>query len=71
MSKELERHHRKESFLLYGSGLFLVLIGFVFAYQFVEPAPPNKIRIATGSSQNAYYRFGSEYQKIFCNLTVL
>ena len=63
MSKELERHYRKESFLLYGGGFLLVLFGFILAYQFVEPAPPDTIRIATGNIQNAYYRFGTEYRQ--------
>ena len=28
--------------------LLVILIGFVFAYQFVKPAPPDQIRIASG-----------------------
>ncbi len=63
MSKELEQHHRKESFLFYGSGLILVLLGFVLAYQFVEPAPPKSISIATGNPQNAYFQFANEYKQ--------
>ncbi|MEH6626796.1 MAG: TAXI family TRAP transporter solute-binding subunit [Motiliproteus sp.] len=63
MSKELQQHHRKESFLFYGSGLALVLLGFVLAYQFVEPAPPTSISIATGNPKNAYYQFATEYKE--------
>ncbi len=63
MTRELERHHRKETLLLWGSGLLIIAVGFLLAWQFVEPAPPKHIRIATGSSGNAYYQFGSEYSR--------
>lgn len=46
--------------LLKGMGLviFLALAGFVLAYQFVQPAPPQVITLATGSSTGAYHAFG-------------
>jgi TRAP-type uncharacterized transport system substrate-binding protein len=46
--------------LLKGSGAsaILLLLGFVIAYQFVEPAPPSKLTMATGSSTGAYHRYG-------------
>ena len=38
--------------------IFLIAgIGFVIAYQFVEPAPPKRIVITTGSDSGAYYHF--------------
>jgi len=55
------RHANRDSWILYGLGALLVIAGFVVAYQFVKPAPPHHIRIATGSSGNAYYRFGNAY----------
>ena len=46
--------------LLKGSGVsfILLLLGFLIAYQFVEPAPPSQLTMATGSSTGAYHRFG-------------
>jgi len=46
--------------LLKGSGLagVLALAGFVVAYQFVEPAPPQVLTLATGSPTGAYHAFG-------------
>ena len=44
--------------------VLIVSIGFVVAYQFVEPAPPNKITIATGSESGAYYHFAKRYATI-------
>ena len=41
--------------------LALILAGFVVAYQFVDPAPPNRIVLATGSDGGAYQRYGEQY----------
>ncbi|MEA3412332.1 MAG: TAXI family TRAP transporter solute-binding subunit [Pseudomonadota bacterium] len=46
-----------------GTGL-LVLTGFIVAYQFVQPAPPDQISIATGNSDGAYYHYARQYQGI-------
>jgi TRAP transporter TAXI family solute receptor len=44
--------------------VLIVGIGFLVAYQFVEPAPPNKISISTGSDAGAYYLFANRYATI-------
>lgn len=45
--------------------IFLIAgIGFVIAYQFVEPAPPKRIVITTGSDSGAYYHFAQRYASI-------
>lgn len=45
--------------------IFLIVgIGFVVAYQFVEPAPPRHIVITTGSESGAYYQFAQRYATI-------
>lgn len=41
--------------------VLLTLFGFVVAYQFVEPAPPRHLTIATGSESGAYYAFAKRY----------
>ncbi|HEY5717066.1 MAG TPA: TAXI family TRAP transporter solute-binding subunit [Motiliproteus sp.] len=56
-------HPHRETWILYGLATLLVIAGFVIAYQFVQPAPPHHIRIATGSSANAYYRFAEQYAR--------
>jgi uncharacterized protein len=41
----------------------LVVIGaFVVALQWVKPAPPSRVVIATGRSDGAYYRFAQQYR---------
>ena len=49
---------------VYGIGLLLVLVGFILAYQFVEPSPPHAITIVTGSEQGAYYKYAQAYARI-------
>ena len=52
---------------LFATAWWIVLvagIGFVIAYQFVEPAPPKKIVMTTGGEQGAYYRFAQRYAAI-------
>ena len=41
-----------------------MILGFFIAYQFVDPAPPHRITIATGSPEGAYYAFGKAYSSI-------
>ena len=49
---------------VYGPILALIAVGFVVAYQFVDPAPPRSLTIATGSPQGAYHAFGQRYREI-------
>ncbi|MFZ2852518.1 MAG: TAXI family TRAP transporter solute-binding subunit [Rhodocyclaceae bacterium] len=44
--------------------LLITAIGFAVAYQFVEPAPPRHVTIATGSESGAYYAFAKRYAEI-------
>lgn len=45
--------------------IFLIVgIGFVVAYQFVQPAPPSRIVITTGGESGAYYQFANRYAAI-------
>lgn len=43
--------------------LLLVIAGFILAYQFVDPAPPGHITIATGQQDGAYARFASQLKE--------
>ena len=39
----------------------LTVAAFWFAFQFVEPAPPNSATIATGGTSGGYFAFGNQY----------
>lgn len=45
--------------------IVLLIAGFVFAYQFVRPAPPDRIAMATGSASGAYFANGEAYAEYF------
>lgn len=49
--------------LLWGGAAALVVAGFWLAYQFVEPAPPGTIRMATGRPDGAYHQFAERYRQ--------
>ncbi|MGB7950419.1 MAG: TAXI family TRAP transporter solute-binding subunit [Candidatus Binatia bacterium] len=50
-----------ESGKIWGVILLIVAIAFVVTYQFVEPPPPNTVRMATGGKDGAYYAFAQRY----------
>lgn len=54
-----------EMIKIYGVGAVLALTALVVAYQFVEPAPPKSLSIATASAEGAYYSFANEYKEHF------
>jgi TRAP-type uncharacterized transport system substrate-binding protein len=49
---------------VYGSVFALTIAGFVVAWQFVEPAPPRQLVMATGAPDGAYHLFGLRYREI-------
>lgn len=50
---------------VYAPAAVLTLLGFWLAYQFVDPAPPERVTIATGGSQGAYFHFAERYAEVF------
>lgn len=64
-STEKQSHRRPKEYLkIFGPAFLLTLIGFIVAYQFVQPAPPKHVTIGTGSKTGAYYPFGLRYSEI-------
>ena len=47
-----------------GPAVVITLLGFIAAYQFVDPAPPQRISIATGGTDGAYFLFAQRYREI-------
>ncbi len=44
--------------------ILIVAIGFVVAYQFVQPAPPRHMTISTGGESGAYYAYAKRYAQL-------
>lgn len=49
---------------IYGFGFFLASLILVIAYQFVEPAPPYKMTIASGSKFGAYFHYSNTFKEL-------
>ncbi len=55
---------RHERLLGYVLGGLLVVLGFVAAYQFVEPAPPRHLVLAAGPEDGAYWGYAQQYRAV-------
>jgi len=64
LPKQGSRRTFRDLFSIFGPILLLTIAGFVVAWQFVEPAPPKRLVMATGPVDGAYYRFGLQYRDI-------
>lgn len=53
----------KDSGLVYGLGVLLIVLATWFTFQFVEPAPPRSLTIATGSADGAYRFFAQRLKR--------
>ena len=56
-----DRNPLRHQFAIYGPAALLVLFAFVLAYQFIKPAPPDRVVMATGSPDGAYHAFARRY----------
>ena len=52
----------KERLALFGPAVLITSVALVIAYQFVQPAPPRHIVLATGPEQGAYDYYGKIYR---------
>ncbi len=52
----------KDSLYIYAPLLLLVMTGFVIAFNYIKPAPPERIVIATGEANGGYQSFARQYQ---------
>jgi len=59
-----DRSPIKHQMKIYGPAALLVIVAFVVAFQFIKPAPPDRIVMATGGVDGAYHRFASRYAEI-------
>lgn len=50
---------------VYALAALLLAAGFLLAYQFVRPAPPDRLVMATGPEGGSYRRYGEVYREIF------
>lgn len=51
----------KDFLTVFGPGLLLVVAGFYLAQQYIKPAPPREVTLASGQPEGAYYHFAKQY----------
>lgn len=59
-----DRAARREMLRLYGAAALAGIAALAIAYQFVDPAPPSNLRLATGGPTGAYFAFGKQYRDV-------
>ncbi len=59
-----ERVSLRDMLLAWWPALVVVAAGFAIAWQYVEPAPPRTVTMATGAEDGAYHRFAVRYRDI-------
>jgi len=64
MLKFRDEEGHMEYVWIYGPAVLLACIALFITYQFVDPAPPTRLTIATGGPNGAYYAFGQRYREI-------
>jgi hypothetical protein len=63
-TKRPRRRSLRDVLIVVGPALLLTAIGFLVAFQFVKPAPPRRIVMASGPEGGAYHRFALRYRDI-------
>ena len=53
------------SALVYGGAAILLAAAIWVAYQYVDPAPPKRITIASGGPNGAYFKYARQYAEFF------
>lgn len=56
-------HPIRDHLHIYGPAILLTLLGFLLAYQFVQPAPPDSIRMSSGGPEGAYHLFAEQFAR--------
>ena len=64
MLKLRDEEGHLEFLWIYGPAVALALVALFITYQFVDPAPPSRITIATGGPNGAYYAYAQRYREI-------
>jgi len=54
----------KEHLLTYIPAILITIVGFIAAYQYVGPAPPDYIVMGTGQPEGAYHHYAQQYRDI-------
>ena len=59
-----DRNPVKHQLKVFGPAALMVVVAFVVAFQFIKPAPPDHVVMATGGVEGAYHAFATRYAAI-------
>ena len=62
--RQISERENGDRLKIFGPAILVTIIGFVIAWQFVSPAPPRTLTMATGSPTGAYFAAGESYREI-------
>ena len=58
--KPKQTRSQSDSWKIYGGSFFVIALVFFVTFQFIEPAPPKSLTIATGDINGAYYSYAQQ-----------
>lgn len=61
-ARDWRQWRTRDRLLVFGPALVLAITACVVAINFVKPAPPRRIVLATGRPDDAYHQYGLRYQ---------
>ncbi len=61
-NKPKQTRSQSDNLNIYGGSFLVIALVFFITFQFVEPAPPRKLTIATGNADGAYYSYAQEFK---------
>jgi TRAP transporter TAXI family solute receptor len=62
-----DRDPLKHLLKAFAPAVLLVIVAFFVAFQFIKPAPPGRVVMATGSPEGAYHAYAQRYAQIFAS----
>jgi TRAP transporter TAXI family solute receptor len=61
---DIKNRDSREKLKVFGPAILITIIGFVIAWQYVAPAPPRSLTMATGSPEGAHFTSGKSYREV-------
>ncbi len=64
IGKSFQRISTRDLWMAVAPALVAVVLALVFAFRFIEPAPPDRVVMATGAVDGGYHMFAQRYKEI-------
>ena len=64
IGKSFQRISTRDLWMAVAPALVAVILALIFAFHFIEPAPPDRVVMATGAVDGGYHMFAQRYKEI-------